>query len=97
MRTFIPWRRNFVKRHEDFEIFEHDGKFCFTIDYIGTFRYKTRDSAEKGVIFGKQYVERLLEEIEKQNQLYYKSINDRMEKQNAALRKEHKRKLSHKH
>lgn len=70
-KIFIPWNANFISAHEDFVIYKRKGRYCFNIDYLGTFYYDTMEEAQQGVIDQKEYVKKLLEEIDRKNKAFY--------------------------
>lgn len=65
---------------EDFEIYPirtYDGKvkYAFNVEYYGHYVCDTMEKAQQKVIRVRQQVKRRLEEIEEQNQAYYKKIS----------------------
>lgn len=89
--TFIPWHRNYLNLHKDYEIYQrNNGKYYFDIAYLGTYCFNTREEAVDGIKPAKQRVAQILKEIEIRNKAYYEKIR----KQEAELRKElHEQKI----
>jgi primosomal protein N' len=69
---------------EDFEIFPirgYDGKirYAFNVEYYGFYVCNSMEEAEKKVMRVRQQVKQRLEEIERQNQEYYKRLAKKQE------------------